>query len=153
MRISILAGRGPPRPDTSKTDRPPISTKPLADGAAHTFSTQIPVVRDDVPNKFISTVPLREECARSNSPKAACERVCSTVTRPSCSLLQLCVVLIALPHTKMPHLLAKRPRSGTNTGPRVMNLCFCASPRLPYNVLAVSPSRYLLCSPRGRPPS
>jgi hypothetical protein len=40
-RISILAGRRPPRPDTLKqTDQPPISTKPLADGAGHTFSTQ-----------------------------------------------------------------------------------------------------------------
>src|ERR1700691_4608663 len=40
-RFSILAGRKPPRPDTLKqTDQPPISTKPLADGAAHTFSTQ-----------------------------------------------------------------------------------------------------------------
>jgi hypothetical protein len=39
-RISILAGRKPPRPDTLKqTDQPPISTKPLADGAGHTFST------------------------------------------------------------------------------------------------------------------
>jgi hypothetical protein len=39
-RISILAGRRPPRPDTLKqTDQPPISTKPLADGAGHTFST------------------------------------------------------------------------------------------------------------------
>ena len=39
-RISILAGRRPPRPDTlNQTDQPPISTKPLADGAAHTFST------------------------------------------------------------------------------------------------------------------
>src|SRR5277367_156939 len=40
-RISILAGRRPPRPDTLKqTDQPSISTKPLADGAGHTFSTQ-----------------------------------------------------------------------------------------------------------------
>jgi hypothetical protein len=40
-RISILAGRRPPRPDTLKqTDQPPIATKPLADGAGHTFSTQ-----------------------------------------------------------------------------------------------------------------
>jgi hypothetical protein len=40
-RISILAGRRPPRPDTLKqTDQPPILTKPLADGAGHTFSTQ-----------------------------------------------------------------------------------------------------------------
>ena len=39
-RISILAGRRPPRPDTLKqTDQPSISTKPLADGAGHTFST------------------------------------------------------------------------------------------------------------------
>ena len=39
-RISILAGRRPPRRDTLKqTDQTPISTKPLADGAAHTFST------------------------------------------------------------------------------------------------------------------
>jgi hypothetical protein len=37
-RISILAGKRPPRPDTLKqTDQPPISTKPLADGAGHTF--------------------------------------------------------------------------------------------------------------------
>ena len=37
-RISILARRKPPRPDTLKqTDQPPISTKPLADGAGHTF--------------------------------------------------------------------------------------------------------------------
>src|ERR1700722_18743187 len=43
-RISILAGRRPPRPDTLKqTDQPPISTKPLADGAGHTFSTQFVV--------------------------------------------------------------------------------------------------------------
>ena len=40
-RISILAGRKPPRRDTLKqTDQTPISTKPLADGAAHTFSTK-----------------------------------------------------------------------------------------------------------------
>jgi hypothetical protein len=40
-RISIWAGRSPPRPDTLKrTDQPPISTKPLADGAGHRFSTQ-----------------------------------------------------------------------------------------------------------------
>ena len=40
-RISILAGRRPPTPETLKqTDQPPISTKPLADGAAHTFSTK-----------------------------------------------------------------------------------------------------------------
>ena len=39
-RISILAGRRPPRPDTLKqTDQPPISTKPLADGAARTLQT------------------------------------------------------------------------------------------------------------------
>ena len=39
-RISILAGRRPPRPDTLKqTDQPSILTKPLADGAGHTFST------------------------------------------------------------------------------------------------------------------
>ena len=39
-RISRPGGRRPPRPDTLKqTDQPPISTKPLADGAAHTFST------------------------------------------------------------------------------------------------------------------
>jgi hypothetical protein len=39
-RISILAGRRPPRPDTLKqTDQPPISTKPLADGAGHTLQT------------------------------------------------------------------------------------------------------------------
>src|ERR1700735_1451691 len=39
-RISILAGRRPPRPDTLKqTDQPPITSKPLADGAGHTFST------------------------------------------------------------------------------------------------------------------
>jgi hypothetical protein len=39
-RISILAGRRPPRPDTLKqTDQPPTSTKPLADGAGHTSST------------------------------------------------------------------------------------------------------------------
>ena len=37
-RISILAGRRPLRPDTlTQTDQPPISTKPLADGAGHTF--------------------------------------------------------------------------------------------------------------------
>ena len=37
-RISILAGRRPPRPDTLKqTDQRPIPTKPLADGAGHTF--------------------------------------------------------------------------------------------------------------------
>src|SRR3984885_12903405 len=39
-RISLLAGRSPPRPDTLKQpDQPPTSTKPLADGAGHTFST------------------------------------------------------------------------------------------------------------------
>ena len=39
-RISILAGRRPPRPDTLKqTDQAPISTNPLADGAGHTLST------------------------------------------------------------------------------------------------------------------
>ena len=38
-RISILAGRRPPRPDTLKqTDQPPTSIKPLADGAGHTFN-------------------------------------------------------------------------------------------------------------------
>ena len=37
-RISILAGRQPPRPDTLKqTDHAAISIKPLADGAGHTF--------------------------------------------------------------------------------------------------------------------
>jgi hypothetical protein len=37
-RISILAGRRPPRPDTLKqTDQRPIPTRPLADGAGHTF--------------------------------------------------------------------------------------------------------------------
>ena len=37
-RISILAGEEPPRPDTLKqTDQRRISTKPLADGAGHTF--------------------------------------------------------------------------------------------------------------------
>jgi hypothetical protein len=37
-RISILAGRRPPRPDPLKqTDQLSISTKPLADGAGHTF--------------------------------------------------------------------------------------------------------------------
>src|ERR1700690_2954732 len=41
-RISILAGRRPPRPDTLyQTDQPPISTKPLADGAGHTFQQPV----------------------------------------------------------------------------------------------------------------
>ena len=37
-RISILAGRHPPRPDTLKqTDLSALSIKPLANGAGHTF--------------------------------------------------------------------------------------------------------------------
>jgi hypothetical protein len=37
-RISILAGRKPPRPDTLKqTDQPPISTNPLQTGRAVRF--------------------------------------------------------------------------------------------------------------------
>ena len=37
-RISILAGRRPPRPDTLKqTDQPPISTNPLQTGRAIRF--------------------------------------------------------------------------------------------------------------------
>src|ERR1700757_2665125 len=40
-RISILAGRHPPRPDTLKqTDLSALSIKPLANGAGHTFFEQ-----------------------------------------------------------------------------------------------------------------
>jgi hypothetical protein len=40
-RISILAGRHPPRPDTLKqTDLSALSIKPLANGAGHTFFPQ-----------------------------------------------------------------------------------------------------------------
>ena len=40
-RISILAGRRPPRPDTLKqTDHSALSIKPLADGAGHTFAAK-----------------------------------------------------------------------------------------------------------------
>jgi hypothetical protein len=40
-RISILAGRHPPRPDTLKqTDHSALSIKPLANGAGHTFFEQ-----------------------------------------------------------------------------------------------------------------
>ena len=59
-RISILAGRRPPRRDTLKqTDQPPISAKPLADGAGHTFSTLAhwPMLR--VKDTFCRGVPVR----------------------------------------------------------------------------------------------
>ena len=41
-RISILAERKPPKPDTLKqTDQPPISANPIADGAGHTLRRQL----------------------------------------------------------------------------------------------------------------
>src|SRR3984885_4862205 len=68
-RISIWAGRSPPRPDTLKrTDQPPISTKPLADGAGHRFSTQ----------SVDSSRPLR---AKSGHSSGSGERVRATFRR------------------------------------------------------------------------
>ena len=38
MRISIMAGGSSSRPDTlTQTEQQPVSEKPLADGAGHTF--------------------------------------------------------------------------------------------------------------------
>jgi hypothetical protein len=74
-RISILAGRRPPRPDTLKqTDQPPISTKSLADGAGHTFSTQsanighCPKGAPNESNRPVAALPDRS-CERAGSAR------------------------------------------------------------------------------------
>jgi hypothetical protein len=138
VRISILAWRRAPRPSrliSRRSRQNPLQTeRPIR----FQRNSQIPVVRDDVPNESYRPVPLEGMCQVRLFRKRACERVRSTLTRSSCSLLLLCVVLIALPHTKMPHLLRKAPALGHEHASKVMNLCFCASPRLPYNVLAAS---------------
>ena len=71
-RISILAGRRPPRPDTLKqTDQPPISTKPLADGAGHTLRA--------LPGRRTFRLPLRTN-PRPASPDhiLRCSILCCT---------------------------------------------------------------------------
>jgi hypothetical protein len=74
-RISILAGRRPPRPDTLKqTDQPPISTKPLADGAGHTFST----LSTQSGHREIARYPA----LRSTSAPSTAVRQSSDVRRP-----------------------------------------------------------------------
>ena len=60
-RISILAGRHPPRPDTLKqTDLSALSIKPLANGAGHTFFEQ-PVFEGEVGDDLFQRLRLAAE--------------------------------------------------------------------------------------------
>ena len=57
-RISILAGRHPPRPDTLKqTDLSALSIKPLANGAGHTFFEQ-PVFEGEIGHDLFQRLRL-----------------------------------------------------------------------------------------------
>ena len=57
-RISILAGRDPPRPDTLKqTDLSALSIKPLANGAGHTFFEQS-VFEGEISHDFFQRLRL-----------------------------------------------------------------------------------------------
>ena len=78
-RISILAGRRPPRPDTLKqTDQPPISTNPLQTGRAIRFQQylRIPAVHYSVirmSESLIAVPRSRPERTDSNrDPHGSC---------------------------------------------------------------------------------
>ena len=89
-RISILAGRHPPRPDTLKqTDLSALSIKPLANGAGHTFFEQS-VFEGEVSYHFLQRLRLAAEilhlvggrgasCVAGESPLAGSSHGC----RPS----------------------------------------------------------------------